>query len=71
MKPQDDVKPDVGQSGSTVGLERCPFCGGTATLHTDGLTVIVCNGCGIYFSNGKRSMRLLSERWNMRSNEQN
>lgn len=31
MKPQDDVKPNEGQSASTGGLERalpCPFCGG-------------------------------------------
>lgn len=55
MKPQDDVKPDEGQSRSTVGLgvEKakeifCSFCGGSQSkkrqLIVSG-SVCICDTC--------------------------
>ena len=46
----------------------CPFCGGEAHLRTDGITVIACDACDIYFSNGHRYMGGLIAAWNKRAN---
>ena len=47
MKPQDDVKPNEGQSRSTVGLERpllCCECGRRIDQNDDALLCIKCGG---------------------------
>ncbi len=37
-------------------LKPCPFCGGKAKLHTDGITAISCINCGMFVNNEERSI---------------
>ena len=49
------------------GLLPCPFCGGTPKLHTDGITAIICAGCGMIVNNQHRSAIKLKGQWNCRA----
>ena len=64
----DEKNPTDKIVGSTDGLERCPFCGETARMRTDGVTTIACDGCGVYVSLGYGSTGRLRDVWNRRSN---
>ena len=44
----------------------CPFCGGDAVLHTDGITAITCRNCCCTVTNNERSIAKLMGQWNNR-----
>ena len=48
-------------------LEPCPFCGSSVQLRTDGITTIVCAGCGIFVSTQYRSIKKIMDVWNKRA----
>jgi hypothetical protein len=50
-------------------IKPCPFCGGKAKLHTDGITTIICTDCGMMVSNQERGIAKLRGQWNHRPNE--
>jgi hypothetical protein len=69
--PEPSVSAPVSAMGkASAPLRECPFCGGKADLHIDGLynVVIECEGChGVYTGWPLRSQLL--QAWNRRDGE--
>lgn len=77
MTPENVEKYGNAQQADKVGLSDtnallcCPFCGGEAKLHTDGITAITCKDCSCTVTNNERGIAKLKGQWNNRPRENN